>query len=137
MTEDHHISLGNGFRFTPSFPYGKLSLILVISAVPIGRHIVLHGRGMDELVFDAVDGDFHIYWQLPYETEDFGTSIQTNMFKLLMGDSTTVLIPMSSLFPIGILSFISRIPAMSYRLKHHILMVAHQHLCIGHFHDSP
>jgi LysM repeat protein len=29
------------------------------------------------------------------------------------------------------------IPAMSYRLKHHILMVAHQHLCIGHFHDSP
>ena len=78
---------------------------------------------MDELVFDAIDGNFHVHRQLPYETEDFGTSIQTNMFKLLMGDSTTVLIPMSSLFPIGILSFISRIPAMSYRLKHHILIL--------------
>ena len=137
MTEDQHISLGNRFRFTPSFPYGKLSLILVISAVPIGRHIVLHGRGMDEFVLDAIDGSFHIYWQLPYETEDFSSGIQANMFELLMGDSATVLIPMSSLFPIGIYSFISSIPAMSYRLKHHILMVAHQHLCIGHLHDSP
>ena len=92
---------------------------------------------MDELVFDAVDGDFHIYSQLPYETEDFSSGIQANMLELLMGDSTTVLIPMSSLFPIGIYSFISSIPAMSYRLKHHILMVAHQHSGIGHLHDLP
>ena len=92
---------------------------------------------MDELVFEAIDGNFHVHRQLPYEMEDFGTSIQANMLELLMGDSTTVLIPMSSLFPIGILTFISRIPAMSYRLKHHILMVAHQHPGVGHFHDSP
>ena len=30
---------------------------------------------MDELVFDAIAGDFHVHRQLPYETEDFGTSI--------------------------------------------------------------
>lgn len=30
---------------------------------------------MDELVFDAIDDDFHGHRQLPYETEDFGTSI--------------------------------------------------------------
>lgn len=92
---------------------------------------------MDELVFDAIDGNFHVHRQLPYETEDFSSGIQANMLELLMGDSTTVLIPMSSLFPIGIYSFISSIPAMSYRLKHHILMVAHQHSGIGHLHDSP
>lgn len=137
MTEDQHISLGNGFGFTPSFPYGKLSLILVISAIPIGRHIVLHGRCMDELVFDAVDGNFHVHRQLPYETKDFSTSIQAYMLELLMGDSTTILIPMSSLLPISIYSFIGSISAMSNRLKHHILMVAHQHLCIGHLHDLP
>ena len=92
---------------------------------------------MDEFVFDAVDGNFHVHRQLPYETEDFSSGIQANMFELLMGDSTTVLIPMSSLFPIGILSFIGSIPAISNRLKHHILMVAHQHSGIGHLHDSP
>lgn len=60
MTEDQHISFGNGVGFTLSFPYGKLSLILVISAAPIGSHIVLHRRCMD-VVFDAIDGNFHIH----------------------------------------------------------------------------
>ena len=92
---------------------------------------------MDELVFDAIDGNFHVHRQLPNETKDFSTSIQPYMLELFMGDLSTVLIPMSSLFPIGIYSFIGSIPAMSYRLKHHILMVAHQHLGIGHLHDSP
>lgn len=84
MTEDQHISLGNGFGFTPSFPYGKLSLILVISAAPIGSHIVFHRRCMDELVFDAIDGNFHVHRQLPYETEDFGTSIISPFLFLLL-----------------------------------------------------
>lgn len=84
MTEDQHISLGNGFGFTPSFPYGKLSLVLVISAAPIGSHIVLHRRCMDELVFDTIDGNFHVHRQLPYETEDFGTSIISPFLFLLL-----------------------------------------------------
>ena len=40
---------------------------------------------MDELVFDAIDGNFHVHRQLPYETEDFGTSIQTILFEMLIG----------------------------------------------------
>ena len=78
---------------------------------------------MDELVFDAIDGNFHVHRQLPYETKDFSTSIQAYMLELLMGDSTTILIPMSSLLPISIYSFIGSISAMSNRLKHHILIL--------------
>lgn len=39
---------------------------------------------MDELVFDAIDGDFHVHRQLPYETEDFGTNIISPFLFLLL-----------------------------------------------------
>lgn len=70
MTEDQHISLGDGLRFIPSVPYRKLTAVLVVMAVPICRHIVFLGRGMDELIFDSIDFDINVGRQFPYEVKD-------------------------------------------------------------------
>ena len=58
------------------------------------------------------------------------------MFELLMGDHTAVPIPNLSLSPVCVFLFFCCILAMTDGLEHHILVVADQHLCIGHLHDS-
>ena len=136
VAEDQHISLGNRTVFVPSLPYGKFTTVLVVLAVPIVSHIVFLGRGMDELIFDAVDLNLEISRQLPNEVEDFGACVFSIMFELLMGDHTAVPIPNLSLSPVCVFLFFCCILAMTDGLEHHILVVADQHLCIGHLHDS-
>ena len=69
MTEDQHITLGDGLRFIPSVPYCKLAAVFVVFTVPVSRHIVFLGRGMDELIFDSIDFDIDVGRQLPYEVK--------------------------------------------------------------------
>ena len=136
MTEDQHIALGDGLRFIPSVPYCKLTAVFIVFAIPVSRHIVFLGRGMDELIFDSIDFDIDVGRQFPYEVKDIRSGVLAIMLELLMGNHATVSIPMPSLTPICVFFFLGCILAMTDGLEHHILVIADQHPGVGHLHNS-